>query len=211
VTACLDAKAGDPEDGRLDPRVALMLQEAHRHPKPIAAWGGGRDALAAAGVPPAPGITLSDESGAAVTDVLSDLGRHRPSTQENDMTTNSLSARCRGRDRQLPGPRAQSRLGHLVELLASQGADDTDRGGETLARSTVDVRRPHGCLVGVDVPWAPAPGAWTTARDPLVVELHRLLAQVVVLEQRRTALARLEGVVGIGDPHSCCRGQVGPC
>jgi catalase len=72
-----DAKAGDPEDGRLDPRVALMLQEAYRHPKPIGAWGGGRDALAAAGVPPAPGITLSDEPGAAVTDVLSDLGRHR--------------------------------------------------------------------------------------------------------------------------------------
>jgi len=67
----LDAKAGNPEDGRLDLRVALMLKEAYRHAKPIGAWGGGRDALAAAGVPPAPGITLSDEPCAAVTDVLS--------------------------------------------------------------------------------------------------------------------------------------------
>lgn len=73
----LDAKAGDPDGGRLDPRVALMLHEAYRHAKPIGAWGGGRGALAASVVPPAPGITLSDEPGTAVTDVLSDLGRHR--------------------------------------------------------------------------------------------------------------------------------------
>jgi catalase len=73
----LDAKAGNPDDAPLDPRVALLLQEAYRHAKPIGAWGVGGPALEAAGVPKAPGVVVSDDAGSAVEELLTDLGRHR--------------------------------------------------------------------------------------------------------------------------------------
>ena len=64
-------------DVRRDPRVALLLQEAYRHAKPIGAFGAGSEALELAGIPAAAGVTVGDEPGAAVEQVLADLGRHR--------------------------------------------------------------------------------------------------------------------------------------
>jgi catalase len=64
----------------LDPRVALMLQEAFRHGKAIGAWGAGVDAVRAAdllatGAPA--GVVTGDSPAAVVPDVLALLSRHR--------------------------------------------------------------------------------------------------------------------------------------
>ena len=62
-----------------DPGVAVIVQEAFRHHKPIAAWGDGRDALVACGIPTeAPGVVVgeraNDEFGAALVEAM---GWHR--------------------------------------------------------------------------------------------------------------------------------------
>ncbi|WP_285240447.1 catalase [Pseudarthrobacter sp. MEB009] len=72
-----DAKAGEPA-GAVDPRVALLLSEAFRHAKAIAAWGSGTEALAAAGVSAdGPGIAVGEGPDAVIPAVLDLLAAHR--------------------------------------------------------------------------------------------------------------------------------------
>ena len=57
----------------------MMLQEAFRHHKTIAAWGSGTDALGVAGIDPAAeGVVTADNANKAFTDSLVEtLGWHR--------------------------------------------------------------------------------------------------------------------------------------
>ena len=60
--------------------ASAVLQEAYRHCRPVAAWGGdGAALLEAAGIPgDGPGVLLGDSSAASLTDELvSALGLHR--------------------------------------------------------------------------------------------------------------------------------------
>ncbi len=73
-----DAKAGEPGDPELDPRVALMLNEAFRHAKTIGAWGPGVGALELAGITPQqPGIATGSSAGKVFAEVSELLGSHR--------------------------------------------------------------------------------------------------------------------------------------
>jgi catalase len=66
------------EPATCDPRVRLLLAEAFRHGKAIAAWADGKAALDAAGVPTdAPGVVLADSPTAALEQVTRLLGTHR--------------------------------------------------------------------------------------------------------------------------------------
>lgn len=72
-----DAKADDPAQP-LDPRIRLMLEECYRHAKAIGVWGGGADALAAAGIPAdAPGIVAGSEPAAVLDEVEQLMRAHR--------------------------------------------------------------------------------------------------------------------------------------
>ncbi|MCF3141107.1 catalase [Paenarthrobacter sp. AR 02] len=72
-----DAKAGAPSPG-LDPRVVLLLTEAFRHAKAIAAWGTGATALEAAGIPAdGTGVVVGDAPDAVLTPVQELLAAHR--------------------------------------------------------------------------------------------------------------------------------------
>ena len=53
-----------------------------------------------------------------------------------------------------------------------------------------------------------AAGVHHALRDPLVVEVGDLLAQVVVAQQHRSAGPGLERVVGVGDPDALRGGEV---
>ena len=53
-----------------------------------------------------------------------------------------------------------------------------------------------------------AAGVHRTLRDALVVEVHDLLPQVVILQQRRAACPRLQGVVGVVQPRALGGGEV---
>jgi catalase len=81
ATSSLDAKAaGGAAPGPLDPRVVLLVSEAYRHGKAVAAVGNGVTVLAAAGVTDRPGVlSVSDAGGAAgLVEQLLDLMRgHR--------------------------------------------------------------------------------------------------------------------------------------
>ncbi|MEJ2856357.1 MULTISPECIES: catalase [unclassified Saccharothrix] len=66
-----DAKAGAPA-ATVDPRVALLVEEAHRHAKAIGAWGEG-----AAVVGDGPGVVTGDDPGEVVREVLTLLSEHR--------------------------------------------------------------------------------------------------------------------------------------
>jgi catalase len=75
-----DAKVDDAAGAvtGLDPRVLLLLTEAYRHGKAIAAWGGGGAALEAAGIDvTAPGVTTGDGAVAALERVGELLTEHR--------------------------------------------------------------------------------------------------------------------------------------
>ncbi|OEJ93854.1 catalase [Streptomyces thermolilacinus] len=75
-----DAKAGDAATAArgVDPRVLLMVSEAFRHAKAIAAWAGAEGALEAAGVPlDAPGVVVADSGERALAEVLTLLPAHR--------------------------------------------------------------------------------------------------------------------------------------
>ena len=63
----------------LDPKSAMMLQEAYRHHKTVAAWGTGTDALAAASIDPtANGVVTGDKVAKGFTTALVDaIGWHR--------------------------------------------------------------------------------------------------------------------------------------
>jgi catalase len=63
----------------VDPRVIVLLQEAYRHCKAIAAWGDGVDLLTAAGLDPeAVGVIVSDSSTTASRkQLIAAMGLHR--------------------------------------------------------------------------------------------------------------------------------------
>jgi catalase len=68
----------NPTPAILDGRVALLLQEAFRHGKAIAAWDAGTAALEAAGIPAdVPGVIVTSGATAALDDVMAALGKHR--------------------------------------------------------------------------------------------------------------------------------------
>jgi catalase len=62
-----------------DIKLVLMLQEAFRHCKALAAWGDGTEALAAAGIDlDAPGVLVADGVNKSFTDALANaVGLHR--------------------------------------------------------------------------------------------------------------------------------------
>lgn len=62
-----------------DIKLVVMLQEAFRHCKTIAAWGDGADALTAAGIDlDSPGVLVADTPDRSFTDVLAKaVGLHR--------------------------------------------------------------------------------------------------------------------------------------
>ena len=68
--------AGQPTP--VDPRVLLLVQEAYRHAKVVGAWGGGVDALRAAGCDADDlGVVTGDEAGDVLEETLRLLGAHR--------------------------------------------------------------------------------------------------------------------------------------
>ncbi len=62
-----------------DLKLTLLLQEAYRHCKALAAWGDGEEVLAAAGIPvDAPGVQVAESSNKAFADELvAAVGLHR--------------------------------------------------------------------------------------------------------------------------------------
>ncbi len=62
-----------------DPFVGILLQEAYRHHKPIAAWGRGRDVLDAFGIPlDANGVVVADRADNGFSgDLVESMGWHR--------------------------------------------------------------------------------------------------------------------------------------
>ncbi|MBK8468280.1 MAG: catalase [Actinomycetales bacterium] len=78
ATAPVDAKAGAPVAGPVDPRVALLLSEAYRHGKAIGGWDDAGAALQDAGIPGAAlGVVIGDEPTAVLSDIIEFLGQHR--------------------------------------------------------------------------------------------------------------------------------------
>jgi catalase len=68
----------NPTPATVDGRVVLLLQEAFRHGKAVAAWGAGTTALEAAGIPgDVPGVYVTGGATAALDDVMAALGKHR--------------------------------------------------------------------------------------------------------------------------------------
>ncbi len=65
--------------GPLDPKSAMMLQEAYRHHKTLAAWGSGVEALVAATIPPgAAGVVTDERVAKPFNDALIEtMGWHR--------------------------------------------------------------------------------------------------------------------------------------
>jgi catalase len=62
----------------LDPKSAMMLQEAYRHHKVLAAWGTGVDALAANGIEAGPGVVVAAKAAREFTQALIETaGWHR--------------------------------------------------------------------------------------------------------------------------------------
>ena len=65
-------------DAAVDPRVSLMLNEAYRHAKPLAALSVARPAFDAAGVPvEALGVVVGDDARSVLGETVDLLGRHR--------------------------------------------------------------------------------------------------------------------------------------
>jgi catalase len=62
-----------------DPAVAMYVQEAYRHHKPIAAWGEGVEVLERAGIPvDGVGVVTADAVDAAfLEELIASAGRHR--------------------------------------------------------------------------------------------------------------------------------------
>ncbi|MEQ4524129.1 catalase [Nocardioides kribbensis] len=78
-----DAKAGADSVAAVDPRVAMLVQEAFRHGKAIGGWGRGTQTLAALGLVGVSGVVTGDEGGgddeaaSAVDAVVELLASHR--------------------------------------------------------------------------------------------------------------------------------------
>ncbi|AWB93451.1 catalase [Aeromicrobium chenweiae] len=74
----VDAKGAAPSVGILDPRVALLVQEAYRHGKALGGWGDAATVLEGSGLPDAPtGVYIGDDAADVVTNVMTLLGAHR--------------------------------------------------------------------------------------------------------------------------------------
>ncbi|MEX5267741.1 catalase [Kocuria sp. CPCC 204721] len=77
VAGGLDAKAGAPSPGDIDPRVSLLLNEMWRHAKAIAAFGPGTDVLDALQIAQTPGVVSADSAKDVLSTVVELLGSHR--------------------------------------------------------------------------------------------------------------------------------------
>ena len=73
----MDAKAGAPSPGDVDPRVSLLLNEMWRHAKAIAAFGPGVTALETLQIEQTPGVVAADSAEDALSTVTELLGSHR--------------------------------------------------------------------------------------------------------------------------------------
>jgi catalase len=72
-----DAKAGPGSAPSIDPRVALMLDEAYRHCKAIGGTGPGVALLAAAGFEGEAGVVVGDDAEKVLESVLDLMAEHR--------------------------------------------------------------------------------------------------------------------------------------
>ena len=73
-----DAKAGAAAAPEVDPRVALMVEEAYRHAKALAALDGGAAVLDLVGADAStPGVVLGDDPEALAEGLLAEMGAHR--------------------------------------------------------------------------------------------------------------------------------------
>ncbi|MFJ6540664.1 catalase [Streptomyces sp. NPDC091385] len=73
-----DAKAGGADGTGVDPRVALLLDEAFRHGKALGGWNGAEETLRAAGIPlDAPGVVTGANATEVLEQILTLLGGHR--------------------------------------------------------------------------------------------------------------------------------------
>ncbi|WP_370324611.1 catalase [Euzebya sp.] len=73
-----DAKAGADDGVGLDPRIALMVAECHRHAKVVGAWGDGVAALSRAGCPTDDvGVVTGDDASSVFAEAKSLMAGHR--------------------------------------------------------------------------------------------------------------------------------------
>ncbi|OJF14418.1 catalase [Couchioplanes caeruleus] len=72
-----DAKAGAADTVTVDPRVALLVEEAWRHAKAIGAWGAGVTVLGQSGVAGTPGVVTAESGTEALAAVQRLLAAHR--------------------------------------------------------------------------------------------------------------------------------------
>jgi catalase len=78
ATGSIDAKAGNPPDGSIDPRVTQLLDEAYRHAKAIGGWGGAGAAFQAAGFSADDaGVVAGDDPSAVLAQVVDLVAEHR--------------------------------------------------------------------------------------------------------------------------------------
>lgn len=76
-----------------DIKLIVLLQKAFRHCKPVAAWGDGTAALAAAGIDlDAAGVLVADSVNKSFTDALADaVGLHRVWERAVDVMTSDVA------------------------------------------------------------------------------------------------------------------------
>ena len=74
--ALRDEKAG-ADDGPVDPRVELLVQECWRHAKVIGAWGAGQGVLQTVGVLGGQGVVAADNGVEVFEQVRTLMGAHR--------------------------------------------------------------------------------------------------------------------------------------
>ena len=73
----VDAKAGAPGSGDVEPRVGKLIDECWRHAKAIGAWGPGREALEARTAPGGAGLVLGDDGHAVLGEITALMESHR--------------------------------------------------------------------------------------------------------------------------------------
>ena len=88
-----------------DPVVLTYVQSAHRHHKPIGAWGDGVDVLGAAGIAPdGPGMAVTRAADEAAAGVLAGLGAHRAWERAGVHPTRAVDAQSGARPAAKPSP-----------------------------------------------------------------------------------------------------------
>lgn len=73
----VDAKAGAPGDGTVEPRVGKLIDECWRHSKVIGAWGPGRETLKAHTAAGGAGLVVGDDGRAVLGEITPLLAAHR--------------------------------------------------------------------------------------------------------------------------------------